>query len=55
MALVEQQFVNDDDNIYCNGDDLVTDIDQVFFEKGFSALVSRWDMCLIRGGDYIEK
>jgi hypothetical protein len=26
-----------------------------FFAKGFNALVSYWDKCLNRGGDYVEK
>jgi hypothetical protein len=26
---------------------------QSFFAKDFNALVSRWDNCLSRGGDYV--
>jgi hypothetical protein len=29
--------------------------DQDIFMKGFKALLSHWDKCLNRGGEYIEK
>jgi hypothetical protein len=49
-----QRFVSDDDGVA-----VVTiwlqALDQDFFAKGFSTLVSGWDKCLNRDCKYVEK
>jgi hypothetical protein len=51
--LYVQKFVND--NVIAVMTTWLHELEQDFFVKGFSALVSCWNKYLNRGGDYIEK
>jgi hypothetical protein len=50
---MEQQFVNDD--VILGVTTWLHALDQDFFVKDLSALVSHWEKCLNSGGDYVKK
>jgi hypothetical protein len=52
LHLTGQRFVNDVTTAVTTW---LQALDQDFFAKGFSTLVSRWDKCFSRGGDYVDR